>query len=417
MQQLAALRPLQPLVAAGAAAVGASLIALTPAVSTDFAADLQHSAAAVQQRAVALTSSDPGVVNPIQTWIDVFQDSAANLQAIGNQWAQIPAVLAQQVAANWVEYADTYVSSYQEAAQGGIDYFLGTDPTDFVPKLVNVGNLLQAANFPAAFDQLSSTFWTQPISALGLPLFPILKQIPVSITQNLANVTNYLMDDFVEGAGINFLFEVPVNLAYGLGIDVQNVYDAFSAGDLPAGLTNLVNFPGAFAGQVLNGFTYNGANWPGLLSFASSNPSDGGVLQFFLNAIPSDLAQVIVAPGAANIVGGQSLSGVVQAFLSTLTNFGPTGWPTPQVIGDSFLNLVQTYFGGPNFASAANVASVADFAAAASAAGALPADLPGIAPSIAADLSGLAPSVVADLASRLPVEFGTLAANVLTSLF
>ncbi|WP_438268915.1 hypothetical protein, partial [Mycobacterium malmoense] len=62
MQQLAALRPL---VTAGAAALGASLIALTPTISNNLAAKTQHSTATIQQHAIELTDA---VTNPIQTW-------------------------------------------------------------------------------------------------------------------------------------------------------------------------------------------------------------------------------------------------------------------------------------------------------------------------------------------------------------
>ncbi|BBZ50029.1 hypothetical protein H7H82_13035 [Mycobacterium heidelbergense] len=88
MQQQAALRPL---VTAGAAALGASMIALTPAVSNDLAADIQHSAVTIQQRAVELTDY---VANPIETWIDVFEAAGINIQSLAAQFQQYPFVLA-----------------------------------------------------------------------------------------------------------------------------------------------------------------------------------------------------------------------------------------------------------------------------------------------------------------------------------
>ncbi|OIN81690.1 hypothetical protein K3U93_05640 [Mycobacterium malmoense] len=395
MQQLTALRPL---VIAGVAAVGASLIALAPAVSNDVAADLQRSVVNIQ---VELTDN---VVNPVATWIDVLQTSGANLQSIFNQWSEIPFPVLQQMAANALDYAGIYVGAYQTAAMGASNFYTSTSSGNFFPALVQAVTAFREPDFTTAFEGLDQAFWTQPLLYIFEPLENTLK-IPTDIAQNFANFVAFMDSPFLSAIGYDFVTQLPPALVRGLGEGVQNIYDAFASGDLLGGLTNVVNLPGVFAQAALNGVNSGPG---GILT-----PTVAGLLYTLAISVPVDLSQKLVAPGAQDIVQGGSVSSALSAFLTQLT----TDWPSLQAFGDQFINAFHYFVDAAGFSTAANVAGVGDFAAAASAAGAFPVDIASVAPSIAADLSGLAPSVVADLAGRLPVEFGTLAANVLTSLF
>ncbi|OIN78484.1 hypothetical protein [Mycobacterium malmoense] len=409
MQQLTAL---QPLVTAGAAAVGASLIALTPGVSNNLAVDLQHSAATIEQRAVQLASTDYAV-NPLQTWLDVFTTAAANLQAIGSDWAQIPAILAQQVAANWIEYATEYVSSYQTAANAAVDYYLGAGSGDFAGTITQALSAVQTGNIGDAVENLYDAFIGAPLVLVFQPLEAI-PQILNPITQNLANATDYLTVAGVQTLGDGVVVGViPQLFVGGIAQPLQNAYDAFSAGDPVDGMLNLLNLPGAEANAVLNGVSLGGwTNGGGLLSHGVANVD--GPLNALVNYIPQHLAPDLVAPQATNITTGGSLATTWATFLSQLTG----GWPSPNEIVDNILNVFRTYGGLPGVASAANAGTAADFATAASAVASLSANFASvtdlssvaalsllptdIAASLPADVANVAGHLGADLASVLP---------------
>ncbi|MCV7051506.1 hypothetical protein H7H82_13020 [Mycobacterium heidelbergense] len=417
MQQLTALRPL---VTAGAAALGASLIALTPAVSNDAASALQHSVAAAQQRAVELASTDYAV-NPLQTWLDVFTNAAANLQTIGADWAQIPAVLGQQFAANLIQYANLYVGSYQSAANGALQFYTSTVtshpgvPTNFWPVLAQGLADFQSGQIASGIDQVGFALLQGPISAVLQPMENTL-QIPIYFTQNIANATDALLKTsnggVIESVGAYALFGFSGTLEHSLGDSLQAAYDAFAAGDPVDGVLNLLNTPGAVANGVING--YNGSQ--GLLS-PENGVLQSGLLSIFANLAPQNLAKAIVVPGA----------------WGSFLNMAAGGWPSPNEIVNNILNLFQTYAGLPGLASAANVGGVVPAAALAGlpglSAGVLkafdPAAVTNIAaslgPSLAAEVAGslgssLGANLAGSLATTLSVDLSRVALHILSAL-
>ncbi|OIN82587.1 hypothetical protein [Mycobacterium malmoense] len=417
MQQLTALRPV---VSAGAAAVGASLIALTPVVSNDLAADLQHSAATIEERAVELASTDYAV-NPLQTWLDVFTNAAANLQTIGADWAQIPAVLAQQVAANWIQYADLYVGSYQSAANGALTFYTDTTPADtfdFWPALAAGLTNLQSGNISSAIEHFGFALLQGPILSIFQPMENTL-QIPIYLTQNIANATDALLNTnnggVIESVGAYALFGFSGALEHSLGDSLQAAYDAFGAGDPVDGVLNLLNTPGAVANGVINGTP----NAQGLLS-PENGVLQSGLLSIFANLAPQNLAKAIVVPGGANITNGDSLATAWGSFL----NMAASGWPSPNEIVNNILNVFRTYGGLPGLASAANVGSVADFATAASAAASLSAnfasvtDLSSVAALsvLPADIAGVLPGDVANIAGHLGADLASVLPGMILSV-
>ncbi|BBZ50528.1 hypothetical protein H7H82_06730 [Mycobacterium heidelbergense] len=446
MHQLTALRPL---VTAGAAAVGASLIALTPAVSNDAASALQHSVAAAQQRAVELLSADtgdPGVVNPIQTWINVFQQAGMNLQEIGSNMSHggaIPFPLAQQLAADWVTYASIYVggvsNAYKGAVNGAYAYFTNTGQfTESVYFwLTSAISSFQQADFINGFEDLYQMLWFAPAYAIFQPMESI-PTILAYMSTNFAALGNVAFNEpfqtstsIVSMLGAFFAVGVGQSVASALGVGVQNVYDGFAAGDLPAGVSNLLNMPGMLAGAVINGYNPQGAlGGTGILSPTSSLLSPG-LLNTLVAWIPQTLASNIVVNNQVfgtittpNILEGGSLANAFSQLASQVT----TGWPTPNMWVNGLLNAYQSFLGflggqvglgGAAFTAPAGVASIAPSLAAnlGGIAPSIAADFSGIAPSLAADLSGLAPSLATNLAGTLAPKLGTLAAHILTSLF
>ncbi|ORA76919.1 hypothetical protein K3U93_07730 [Mycobacterium malmoense] len=418
MQQLAAFRPL---VSAGAAAVGASLIALTPAVSNDVAADLQQSVVSIQHRAVELTT-DEYAVNPLQTWLDVFTDSAANLQTIYNTWSQIPAVLAQQVGANWIQYADTYVGGYQAAANGTLTYFTGTNPlsADFWPLVTTALTNAQSGDIYDAVGNLLYAFYQGPILGIFEPMENILT-IPVDISKNIGNATPVLLgtppilQSLIVGLG-EFALQFGQGIEDALGESLQVAYNAYAAGDLLGAALNLLNTPGVVADAALNA---SAGGTAGLLSPGGSEHI-AGLLSLLVNTVPKLLAEAIPAPGAQNITAGGSLLTAWQGFLNQFL----TGWPSPNEIVDNILNVFRTYAGLPGLASAANVGSVADVATTASAAASLSAnfasvtDLSSVAALsvLPADIAGVLPGDVANIAGHLGADLASVLPGMILSI-
>ncbi|WP_142272839.1 hypothetical protein, partial [Mycobacterium heidelbergense] len=355
-----------PLVTAVAGALSAGMIALTPAVSNDLAADIQHSMTDLQQRAVELTDY---VANPIQTWIDTFETAGLNLQSIATQFQAYPFVASQQIAANFLHYGSSYVGYYQAAANGAVGYYLGTIPYNvktnvgsFIPRLQGAVTEAQVGNISGAVSTLYQALWNEFVLQVAHPLESI-PQIINPITANLSNASSYLTVTAMSNVLGSLLTNVPNQMELALGAALQNVYNSFAAGDPVGGLINAIDVPGEVINAGLNGsLNAKGVYISGLIS--ESTPS---FLSYLALTTPQGLASKIVAPNAQNIMSGGSLSYA----LGYLGNVVTTGFPTPQIVFDNLLNVIRTYAGIPSAAAAA-AANGSGFAALAPAASALP---------------------------------------------
>ncbi|ORA76804.1 hypothetical protein K3U93_14435 [Mycobacterium malmoense] len=426
MQQLTAFRPL---ITASAAALGASLIALTPTVFNDAAATLQHGAITAQQRAVQLADD---VVNPIQTWIDTFQTAGANIQTILGEFSQLPFPVAQQLAANWLNYGNIDISNLQSVANGLVGYYLGTGLNDFVPLLedsitdARAGQFAQTPTNDGAVTLLVDALYYFPLANYVENLENIPREIIPAITQNLANATSAFFSTH-SNVGLSALSGslvlLPTEIEDPLGDSLQAAYDSLVAGSPLGVLTNLLDIPGQVTNGLLN------AEGLGLVS-----PSPGLVNGFFQNLlvnIPQLIAENMVAPGAQNITEGGSVATAFQQLSSQLIS----GWPTLQTVVDYLVNLWNTY-GGIGNAAAASAGAVNG----GSLIGGLSTQLPGLSadllkgfdpaavtniagslgPSLAADVAGsLGTSVAGSLGSvagTLAVDLSTLGLHILSAL-
>lgn len=399
MQQLRA--ALRPYVTAGVAVVGASLIAVTPVAGDEIQSTLQHRAL------VDLASGYD--VDPIQTWLSIVPQALANIQTIFDKWSEIPAPLAQQVLANWVQYASDFVGAFQKSAYGAVDYFLGTGPRDFMGWLELARTYaMKLPDFNHVPNALFQAFWGAPLTRIAFPLGDALAPSGY-ILQNLATAYTFALDSGGK-LGDYALVTLPSVVVQAMGISLRDALLAWNYDDnLPVALANLINTPGAMVDALINGgkFGISGENFGwGLLSTpptATDPYSVPGLLSRVVNTLLPELAEKIVAPGAQNIVEGGSLSSAVSAFVNQL--FG--GWPSPEYIADMLVEFLQTYFGVGNVGSVANIASVADIAGVAPAAGALSADLASVTDLsdlaalllVPADIAGITGGLGADLAS------------------
>ncbi|ORA70251.1 hypothetical protein BST25_19755 [Mycobacterium heidelbergense] len=400
------------------------MIALTPTVSNDLAADIQHSMTDLQQRAVELTDY---VANPIQDWITTFQAAGVNLSSLYAQFQQFPFVLSQQLAANFLHYASSYVSPYQTAGNDAVGYLLGTSTTgtlSFVPQVVKGLADLQAGNFAAGIPALTSTIW----SGLAVNVFQSLEAIPTilnPITQNLANATDYMTTTWLGNVPGYFADHFMGTVFTPLGVGVQNVYNSLTAGDPLGAVINTIDIPALVTNSVLNG-TPNAKT--GLYSQGLIADGSAGLLKYLITVTPQGLANVMVAPNTQNILGGGSLA--FQA--GYLGNVLATGFPTPQIVFDNLLNVIRTYAGIPSAAAAA-AANGSGFAALAPAASALPGLSAGVlkafdpaavtniagslGPSLAAEVAGsLGANLAGSLATTLSVDLSKMALHILSAL-
>lgn len=416
MQRITAPRNLA---VAGAAAIGASMIALTPAVSNDLAADLQRSAGTIEHRAVDLVSSDDVVVNPIQTWIDTFTTAAGNLEAALNTWSMEPFVVPQQLAANWLAMGSTYVGAYQQAALGAVNLLTAPTRSGFrsAPYLFSQAlSNLQAGQVLAATQDIYSIYFSVLTNILD-PLENALKVLP-DFTGSLNAFTQYVTGPGLTGFGL-FAFLEPVSAAFtGFGTSAQLAVDAYNSGNPLGAVIDLLNVPGATLNAYLNTSATGG------LGIGITAP--GGLVDQTLNSLLPTLASEIAGPNAQNIATGGSLPVALGSFVNQLL----TGWPTPQLIFDQLLNTIATY-GGFNFAAMAPAASTSILNSGGAMAN-LSAGLPGLSAEVVqaldpAKLAGIAaslgPSLGADitgtlgpLVGHLAVEIPTIALSILSAL-
>ncbi|ORA66402.1 hypothetical protein BST25_23165, partial [Mycobacterium heidelbergense] len=224
MQQRIAFRPL---VAAGAAAVGASIIALIPAVSNDVAAGIQQHVVNVEHRAVALADT---VVNPIQSWMDLIQTTQTNLQTVTQDFLSLPFPLAQQLAANWLQFGNLYVSTTQIGATDAIKYFTGPGVYDFVPLLYTGSRDLIAGNVAGWMSSMVYAFYTGPLVDIGQPMEATLT-IPENMATNFGYAVNTLLTTGVTNFGY-YVVTAPGSVAGTFGSSLQLAINSANSGDL-----------------------------------------------------------------------------------------------------------------------------------------------------------------------------------------
>ncbi|BBZ50610.1 hypothetical protein H7H82_08330 [Mycobacterium heidelbergense] len=313
-----------------------SALDLFSGVESELASIVDGASAAALPASLASAAFDPTQNLIIQTWMKTFSTAGANLQTLYNQWSAIPAPLLQQVLANDIAYGNLYVGTYQAAANAAVKYFTTPVGVSFQRVLNTALADLNAGNLTGAYTNLWSAFVNYPFTAIFQPLNRILG-IPIDITKNLSNATNYLLNtnatSGVSQIGLSLLnFVNQPGIAFSASL--QAALNAWNAEDPVVAVTDLLNIPGAVTNAVLNG---NAAGQFGLISTKGSGLSFGPVETIGIKVL-QNVATNIVAPNAANIMSGQSLQAAFQGFVNTLTN----GWPslTP-VVNDLSAGLTQ----------------------------------------------------------------------------
>lgn len=275
----------RPYATAGVALVGASVIAVSPLAPP--MPDVQAMQRTVSSVGVELSAA----VNPIENWIQVFQTSAANLGAIGQQIADSPAPILSQIVANQIAAFEDLKTRFDNNA-GTIKLILDGAPN----AIATARGQLQSGDIVGAFDTFNNQI-VIPLALAGVQAVSDLTRPLVSAVNNFAKAFATVPDAvFQVILPMTFPLVSTINAAVQA---TQDVYDGVVARDPAAVINTLVNLPANLVDGFLNGSgTILGfINAPGLLTpydpnfgFLASGPIAS------LIALRDVIAQAIGAP-------------------------------------------------------------------------------------------------------------------------
>jgi hypothetical protein len=275
----------RPYATAGIALVGASVIAVSPLAPP--VPDVQAMQRTVSSVGVELSAA----VNPIENWIQVFQKSAANLGAIGQQIADSPAPILSQIVANQIAAFEDLKTRFDNNA-GTVKLILDGAPN----AIATARGQLQSGDIVGAFDTFNNQI-VIPLALAGVQAVSDLTRPLVSAVNNFAKAFATVPDAvFQVILPMTFPLVSTINAAVQA---TQDVYDGVVARDPAAVINTLVNLPANLVDGFLNGSgTILGfINAPGLLTpydpnfgFLASGPIAS------LIALRDVIAQAIGAP-------------------------------------------------------------------------------------------------------------------------
>lgn len=349
------------LLLAGAAIVGAGLIAANPVapslVATNTLAEAQH-------RAVQLTS---GIGDVLDDYDDVASQAVINLQALsGGAEVAIPG-LAQQIGANLSGYGgllSTALSGAQTGLQnafyggwyGGDDGFVfglfggsvtHAGVTESGSTLQQVLSALSQGNLFGAFGYYDE--WA--LEALDHTMKPLLSPflstakagapptptIPGQMLQTLTNVTESFLTYSNLKSLSDALLSPEIGVTFGLLADLGKIGDDLSSANLGAALTDVLKVPADLAGDLLNGYVYPSALYNPTGEAFTGLLNNGSLLQQLLVTWPTQLAHALgesTTPGAAAaigstavqltaLLGGNGINGLLSGLGSNLAGIIP----------------------------------------------------------------------------------------------
>ncbi|MCV7343784.1 hypothetical protein [Mycolicibacterium rhodesiae] len=294
----------RPYATAGVALVGASVIAISPL------APPMPDAQALQRSMSSVSVELSAAVNPIENWVQVFQKSAANLGAIGQQIAASPAPILKQIVVNQMAAFEDLKTRFDSNA-GTVKLILDGAPG----AIATARGQLQDGDITGAFDTFNNQI-VIPLALAGVQAVSDLTRPLVSTVNNFAKAFATLPDSvFQVILPMTFPLVSTINAAVQA---TQDVYDGVVAGDPAAVISTLVNLPANLVNGFLNGSgTILGfINAPGLLTpydpnlgFLASGPISSlialrDVIAQAIGATPPATAAISAAkvPAAAKTV-------------------------------------------------------------------------------------------------------------------
>jgi hypothetical protein len=229
----------RPYATAGVALLGASVIAISPLAPP--MPDVQAMQRTVSSVSVELSAA----VNPIENWIQVFHNSAANLDAIGQQIADSPAPILSQVVANQLASLKALQTALNNNATIVKQIF------DSIPGAVDTARgQFQSGDITGGVDTINN--------AIVIPLALAAVQAVSDSTVPLVNTVNNFAKAFATVPNAVFQVLLPMTFPLLSTINVvvqatQDVYDGVVASDPGAVINTLVNLPANLVNGFLNG--------------------------------------------------------------------------------------------------------------------------------------------------------------------
>ncbi|MGE2716966.1 hypothetical protein ACQI4L_23150 [Mycolicibacterium litorale] len=194
-------------------------------------------------------------VNPLQTWIEVFGTAAENLAVLGQQIAERPAPILQQIIENQLSNIETLAPALQGFVSGFVNSLNPTNPDGIPANLREAFELIVTGNPAEGFPAIFQAF-LQPILFPSLELLVPVQAIITQTAQNVLDVANQAITVVALGA-LGFLNPVFSGFS-AMGAATQAVVDAANDGDIAGVITAVLDIPGVVAGGVLNGFGFDG---------------------------------------------------------------------------------------------------------------------------------------------------------------
>lgn len=165
----------------GIALVGTGVIALAP-IAQPMPAIAELQARAMSSAEVALTAA----VNPIDQWVQIIQDTLTNSGALVQTYLDNPAPILRQLLLNGIGYGEQTATALQTSVTNLAEAIRFDNPNGAWAYLQQGVSQILAGQIYEAYG----TFWNIGLGLVlsgAFPLLPLL-QIPITVTQNFANV-------------------------------------------------------------------------------------------------------------------------------------------------------------------------------------------------------------------------------------
>ncbi|OYN80395.1 hypothetical protein [Mycolicibacterium sphagni] len=230
---------IRPYTTAGVALVGASVIAISPLAPP--MPDVHAMQRTVSSVGVELSAT----VNPIENWIQVFQTSAANLGAIGQQIVDSPAPILSQIVANQIASLKALQTAFAGNAANVKQIF------DSIPGTIDTARgQFQSGDITGGFDTINNT--------VVIPLALAAVQAVSDSTVPVVNTVNNFAKAFATLPNAVYQVLLPMTFPLLSTINVvvqatQDVYDGVVASNPGAVINTLVNLPANLVNGFLNG--------------------------------------------------------------------------------------------------------------------------------------------------------------------
>jgi hypothetical protein len=267
----------RPYATVGVALVGASVIAVAPAAGPlpDVHIPSLHVSVPVE-----LTQ----VVDPITAYVDLFQNTFANLTSLAGQVLAAPAPILAQILTNQLGYLTTLATAAQTTVQSLVTYVT----TQLPMSLQSAFALIRSGDLQDGLYNIFLAVVVEPVLSVATGLLPAIQTVVETPIENLLAAVQTTFGDFLPlGLGLITPF---ASLAFETAAIAQDLFNAVQARDLLGVVNTILAAPALLTNAVLNG-----AEPPGVLDGLLTAPQGFGTIQVLLN-LRAAIAAAITPP-------------------------------------------------------------------------------------------------------------------------